>query len=346
MNQFNPVSAVALLEKQRSERRTLILGDEDVRRVLSMADCLKLQVEALVAHSSNSTYAPERTLMKPAETNLKVGLMPAYVSSYQALGSKLLVSVPSNRQRDLPRSMSTLTLLDAETGFPLALMSSTYLTSFRTAVTAALAASMLAAKTSTSVGVYGSGSIARLFIQALVHATSLRDVVVYSPTPAHRNALVSAYVGLKGLRIRATADPAEPACSDVIMAATDGQGPAFDAAVLRKGATIISVASRVDKAEIPLDALPEAFIVVDDRANALREAGEFALQHQKSQMDIAAIHAELGELLLERRSGRKSDDERWIFKSIGFAAQDLVTARAVFIQALREGVGTSLRLIS
>ena len=41
------------------------------------------------------------------------------------------------------------------------------------------------------------------------------------------------------------------------------------------------------------------------------------------------IHAELGEIVIGRKKGRSDDSEITVFKSVGNAAQDLITARAI-----------------
>jgi ornithine cyclodeaminase len=49
---------------------------------------------------------------------------------------------------------------------------------------------------------------------------------------------------------------------------------------------------------------------------------------------------ELGEVILGRHPGRQSPDEITVYKSMGHAMEDVVTATLVYQAALAEGIGT------
>ena len=55
---------------------------------------------------------------------------------------------------------------------------------------------------------------------------------------------------------------------------------------------------------------------------------------------IPRIGTELGEVILGRNPGRESSDEITIYKSMGHAVEDVVTATLVYQAALAEGEGT------
>ncbi|MFQ5409926.1 MAG: ornithine cyclodeaminase family protein, partial [Anaerolineales bacterium] len=56
------------------------------------------------------------------------------------------------------------------------------------------------------------------------------------------------------------------------------------------------------------------------------------------------IVAEIGDLLLGRNSGRESDDEITLFKSLGIAVEDLAAAHLIYHKALETGMGTRVEL--
>ena len=56
------------------------------------------------------------------------------------------------------------------------------------------------------------------------------------------------------------------------------------------------------------------------------------------------IRGELGEVVLGRVDGRKTDDEVTIFKSLGMAVEDVVAADLVLRRAVETGAGTELTL--
>ena len=56
------------------------------------------------------------------------------------------------------------------------------------------------------------------------------------------------------------------------------------------------------------------------------------------------IHAEIGEVITGKKSGRSTDNELTLFKSVGLAVQDLVTAKKIYSLAKESNVGTNFIL--
>ena len=52
---------------------------------------------------------------------------------------------------------------------------------------------------------------------------------------------------------------------------------------------------------------------------------------------------EIGELLLGRRPGRRSEDEITVYKSMGHAVEDAAAASIVYQAAVEHGVGRIMR---
>jgi ornithine cyclodeaminase/alanine dehydrogenase-like protein (mu-crystallin family) len=325
----------------RERRETVILTDGEIRRLLSFPDCIEQQALAFREFSAGRVVSPPRVRIQFSPGRAS-SVMPGYVAVVEALGCKVLARCLANRERGLPTLLGTLTLLDPATGLPLAFMSATYLTNARTAAAVALAARVLSRTDVASVGVYGSGPLARLILEALTHVRRVRDVIVYSPTADNRRRYADEMSARLGLRVSAAADASEPARADLVVAATSSPDPVFDARLLRRGTTIVSVAARLP--EVPIEALRGNRLVVDSREAALHEAGELVAGIAAGQLDETAIAAELGEILLGRVPGREREDEICIFKSTGLAVQDLVTARAILAAALAAGAGTRVAI--
>jgi ornithine cyclodeaminase/alanine dehydrogenase-like protein (mu-crystallin family) len=60
--------------------------------------------------------------------------------------------------------------------------------------------------------------------------------------------------------------------------------------------------------------------------------------------DRGHIAGELGEVVLGRVDGRTRTDQITIFKSLGMAVEDVVSADLVFRRAVETGAGTELTL--
>ena len=85
--------------------------------------------------------------------------------------------------------------------------------------------------------------------------------------------------------------------------------------------------------EIPPQTVARATVVVDSCEAARHEAGDLIQSVSAGLFDWSRVHAELGELVLERKAGRTSDDEVTLFKSVGVAVQDAFAASAALQNA-------------
>ena len=72
---------------------------------------------------------------------------------------------------------------------------------------------------------------------------------------------------------------------------------------------------------------------------ALKEAGDILIPIKKGEFSKTKIHAELGEIILGLKSGSTHDNQITLFKSVGVAFEDLVTAKLAFNKALQLGIG-------
>jgi ornithine cyclodeaminase/alanine dehydrogenase-like protein (mu-crystallin family) len=97
-------------------------------------------------------------------------------SEPRVLATKALVTNPRNAERGLPTLNSLITLLDSETGLPLALVDGNWVTAKRTAGLSAVAAKRLARSDSSSAAFIGFGVHARAHLEVLADVFSLREI--------------------------------------------------------------------------------------------------------------------------------------------------------------------------
>jgi ornithine cyclodeaminase len=79
---------------------------------------------------------------------------------------------------------------------------------------------------------------------------------------------------------------------------------------------------------------------VDTRAGACSEAGDLLLAVEDGRFKLEDVAGEVGEVLLGKRPGRRGSDEVTIYKSVGAAFLDAVTADLAYRQAGHLAAGT------
>jgi ornithine cyclodeaminase/alanine dehydrogenase-like protein (mu-crystallin family) len=85
-------------------------------------------------------------------------------------------------------------------------------------------------------------------------------------------------------------------------------------------------------------------VFVDSRAAALVESGDIVQGIREGRFDEAHVRGELGAVVLGRVPGRTDEREVTIFKSLGLAVEDVVSADLVLRRAVEQGAGTELVL--
>lgn len=91
--------------------------------------------------------------------------MPAYLGGrFKSFGIKSYGSNPDNPNKGLPRSILMMSLLDAETGAPLAYMSANILSAMRTGAVSGVGVKHLCKKNPKVVSIIGPGTMSRYTI--------------------------------------------------------------------------------------------------------------------------------------------------------------------------------------
>jgi ornithine cyclodeaminase len=74
----------------------------------------------------------------------------------------------------------------------------------------------------------------------------------------------------------------------------------------------------------------------------VNEGGDYLFAAREAGIGPDHIRAELGEILIGAREGRRSADELTVFKSLGLAAEDLAAAELVYARARETGGGAAV----
>jgi ornithine cyclodeaminase len=301
---------------------------------------------AVARFSARDVLQPVRTVLSVGPTKAFFGLMPAYIEQPARLGAKLVTVFNENHARGLPSHLATIVLLDPETGALLALMDGRYITESRTAAVSAVSVRHLSRADASTMAIIGSGVQARSHLEAYAEVRTLRDVRVWSPNARSRERFVDEMSGHVAARLKSSPSAEQAvAGADLIVLATSSPSPVIEDAWVSPGAHVVSVgACRPDQREMPPLLLKRSRLFVDSRAAALLESGDVVLGISERHFDEQHVAGELGDVVLGRVQGRTADEQVTVFKSLGMAVEDVVSADLVLRRALETGAGTELTL--
>lgn len=294
-----------------------LLGADEMSQLVPPADA----VAALEAYLCGQRLPQHpRSVVDVAAGQLL--LMPA--QGERTVGVKVVSVAPGNPARGRERVQGVYLLLDAPTLSPTALLDGAALTALRTPAVSALSATRLAVEDAGELVVFGSGPQAWGHVLALRAVRPVRRVRVVGRDPARAAALVDRVRGL-GL----TAEVAQPdavAGADLVCTCTTSAVPLFDGSLLPPDAHVMAVGSHEPHArEVDTETVRRSWLVVEDRATALREAGDVVVPLREGAVDEGHLRADLPELV----AGAGRADRLTLFKSVGMAWEDLVVATLV-----------------
>lgn len=303
------------------------IAKEDVERLAPYGAL----IEALAKGLRQPIESPPRSHFNPNHDASAVLIMPAW-RPHQIMGTKIVSIWPENNSRDQSAVSAVYVVTSCKDGTPLAVIDGTELTLRRTAAAAALGATTLARPNSQRLVVLGTGALSAHLAMAHHSVFGLSEITIWGRNldKAYR---VVARLAHAGIAAHATADLQQAlASADIVAAATTASTPFIPSAWVKHGTHLGLIgAFTANMAEAEPELLPRARLFADNRAAVLEKGGEVVQALRAGLISEQDVCAELSELvalppLIERR---RSEADITVFKSVGFAALDLIAAEHV-----------------
>jgi len=323
----------------------LIINAEETRRLLPMGDCIEVMDRAMRAASAGEVNVPDRVIAPLADGTSYFILMPGSAAGSAVYGAKVVSLHPGNPNIGRPAVQGFVTLFDAQTGTPAALVDGAEITRIRTAAASALASRTLARPDARSHGILGAGVQAAGHIEAIACVRSIERVVVWARDSSKAQRFADEQSQRHGAEITAVKNAEAAAACDVVSAVTNSPQPVLRGSWLRPGAHLNLVGSHeAEHREADSEAVIRAAVYVDSRRGALREAGDLLIPMAEGRFSPSDIVGEIGEVLAGAAPGRQSEQQITLYKSLGVIAQDLFAAEHVLRRAQAAGAGTRIDL--
>ena len=221
-------------------------------------------------------------------------------------------------------------MIDIRSGQTIAVLAANYLTDLRTAATSAIATDLLARREATTLGVFGTGRQSQAHIRVLSRCRRLQHILVCGSSPEKGNAFAAGMRTQYGIEITPTDAATCASTSDVICTCTNSAVPLFPGELVRPGTHLNLIGTFQPQArEVDSLLIRRSRIFVDTYEGALAEAGDILVPLNAGEIQQDHIQGDLHELLSQTKVGRTSENDITIFKSVGCALEDLVTAKLV-----------------
>ncbi len=295
------------------------------RLAISTLDVVDEIERQIVGQRRGQVWCAPKAIVLPGDDRYIMATL-GVASEPRVLATKSLVVNPRNAERGLATLNSLITLLDSETGLPLALIDGNWVTEKRTAGLSAVAARRLARSNSSSAAFIGCGVQARGHLEAFADLFPLREIRAFGRGASNRDALcrLAQSRGIKAVpcdTARAAVDGADIVVTTITL--VPEPVPFLDAHWLKAG-------SFTAMTDLALPWLPESMlcfdrIVIDDL--------EQEAKMSKPMIKPELVAGDLTGLVCGDFAGRQSASDRTTFAFRGMAVGDLAVAGLAYVRA-------------
>ncbi|MAR18856.1 MAG: ornithine cyclodeaminase family protein [Rhodobacteraceae bacterium] len=297
---------------------------------LKQVDLVDIIGQGFVSLSKNQVITPPIGEMLFPDSNGEVHIKYGAIKNDNDFVIKMATGFFNNPQKGLPPFSGCMLVFSQHTGqIKAVLLEEGELTNHRTAAAGAVAAKYLAPKHVHQIGIVGTGVQARMQALYLQEVTECRNISVWG-----RDTIKAEHAAqdMKDMGFQAKAETnLKYLCenSQLIVTATPSCEPLLEAHMIKPGTHITAMGSDThEKCELSVDILEVADIVSTDSIDQAISRGEIshALRSRKIKKENIV---ELGQIILDPKTGRKSDSEITVSDLSGVAIQDIMIAKAI-----------------
>jgi ornithine cyclodeaminase/alanine dehydrogenase-like protein (mu-crystallin family) len=339
----------------------LLLSKPEVESLLPMEECIETVESAFATLARGGSVQPLRSANWLPDRSGLLGTMPGMAGSSgeepATLGIKVVTVFPGNHpgpggsEPAFPSHQGVVLVFDARRGNLTAILDAESITAIRTAAASAVATRWLAREDASTLALLGSGVQAKSHLEAMRAVRPIERVRVWSRTPEHARTFAEGAAeegadSAHGLVVEAV-DSARRAVegADLVCTVTGSSEPVLEGSWLGPGTHVNAVGACTPQArELDTEVVARSRLYTDRRESLLVEAGDFRIPKAEGAVTDEHLVGELGDLILGRIPGRRSDAEITLFKSLGIAVEDLATADLVVRKAREAGIGREMVL--
>ena len=269
--------------------------------------------------------------------------MPVYVGGeVNRVGHKWAAESMDNAKRgDMPMGVDIILLHDLEHAIPHAIMEGGLITAMRTSAVGGVGAKFLANPDSEIAGLVGAGVIGRTMIMALTGAMpKLREIRLFDLNQQRAEGLAEEFKDQITVRVVGSIEEAFDG-ADIVTTQTTAKKPFIKDEWIPKGSYYGHMA--FNEAEDAVFLNTDQLVV--DNWNTLKTWEFFAptrlvAEGKMKEEDIV----DLGDVIIGKKEGRSSHDQRVLFANLGMGCLDITIAERIYRNALKMGLGKKLRL--
>jgi alanine dehydrogenase len=316
--------------------QTIILSRKDVSKLLTIDECLDA-VEGAFRMYGEGRAAPPKILGLHAPEgglHIKAGMLTLNRNYIVAKMNSNFAMNPTKHK--LPTIQGAIAVFDADNGMLLSVMDSIEVTIIRTGAATGVAAKYLAKESSETLTICGCGNQGLISLRAILYVRKIKRIFLFDTDQSQVQKLSRQISHLSGRFEIITMFDLKSALreSDIIVTCTPSRNPFVNVGDVRPGTFIAAVGADSEHKHEIHPALIKAAKIITDLTEQSATIGDLHHAIEQGFVTRSHVHAELGEVLAGKKSGREDANEVIVFDSTGTALQDVAAAAIVYERAV------------
>jgi alanine dehydrogenase len=312
----------------------LLIDNEAVKRVLTMRECIEAQERAFKGTLTGASVSrPRIDMFVPCEREdgyYRWGSVEGASDGVLAVRLKSDIMIwpegPNGTRTESKYCMQPGTycglvlLFSTQNGEPLAIINDGHLQHMRVGASAAVGARLLARVDAHSVGMIGSGGMARTVLEALVEVRDIKTAKVYSRVAANREAFAQEMTERLRIKVAPVVSAREAVRgTDILATCTDSMEPVIDGDWIEAGMHVVNIGPH----DLGPDAVARMNVVIRQGIDALPMAEDGVFRKGVGHSHNAFVGGSPGEQKrLPKSSGKR------VAQSMGPLYVDVISGKA------------------
>jgi len=334
------------MSQNRFSRKPIrIIKAGEIKQYYSMKQAIHAMERAFTALSSGECYVPDRIVTGLPANELLMLFKPAFVEKDKRVTIKFLTQRESGLIPGIPTIQGIVLVIDSLTGEILSIMDGEYLTALRTGAASGLATRCFARKDARNLALFGCGTQGRTQLEAVLCEQDIKRIMVFDTNKELAHQFVSEMEKKFNVEMVLSSDTRQLKEVDIICTATNATAPLFKREEVKKGVHINAIGSfQPHMQELDPVIIRDARVFLDKAEVCLKESGDLIKPILEGIISENHFAGEIGDFLLNRISGRESEEQITLFKSVGVAIQDYTVATDIYNYALEQGFGQEINI--
>ena len=314
------------------ERKTLLVSDELVRKVLTPEDAIDIVEKTWRWYAQGQVVMPNKitTDMSVLGVDGWFNSMPAYIAPMKTAGIKIVGGYGKNKSIGLPYIKATVLLTDPETGSLRAVLNGDLISDYRTGAQPAIMTKLLASSTDV-VTLIGTGTQAYASLLCMSKVLDMKEVRLCDISEAAKERFIARFPDAPWKFVNCRSNEEGCRGADVIITITNANADLVEEPWVKEGALVMTMGSF---REVSFDVVRKADKIAVDQIGQSLHRGNLKDLAEMGEITPESFDIIIPEVLAGKMPARTNPKDRIYAQIVGTGMLDVALA-ALAVEKLK-----------